>query len=55
MIQYECFPDRPSDNDLLSKPTHVLTGKARELCDSLGQDDPDQIDLEAWTCNTAAA
>jgi len=44
-----------SYNDLLSNLVCVLTGKAQELCDSLGQDGSDQIDLDAWTWDSTAA
>jgi hypothetical protein len=54
-IQCERFSYRTLHNDLLSNQACVLTGKARELCDSLGQDQLNQIDDYAWTYDTTAA
>ena len=44
-----------SYNDLLSNLVCVLTGKAKELCDSLGQPEPEQIRavLAAWEAAAA--
>ena len=51
---HQAFLIRTLYNNILSNQACVLTGKARELCDSLDQDRPDQINDYTWTCDTTA-
>jgi hypothetical protein len=54
-IQYERFSYRTSHNDLLSNQACVLTGKARELCDSLNLLTSEEIHAIRLAWETAAA